>query len=224
MGGIEHKGNKNAGAELVVREYKGAPYTFQGDGWFNATTAAKRYGKVPNEWLRLPETKAYIAALDEISNTGKSRIWQTTKRGNNGGTWLHPKLAVRFAQWLDVHFAVWCDMQIDGILRAPIDSNDSEALSTVSDRTGLFVSAVFSVIRHRLGFPTVYRAFNAAAGSANFRSMTKGQVRMAEPVAQRIANGTATPQDWLLIETGRPATQGERRQAELSFSPGTKPE
>jgi hypothetical protein len=208
---------------LITAEYKGVPYSFQDDGWFNATAAAKRYGKLPNEWLRLPETKAYIAALDEISNAGKSRIWHKTKRGNNGGTWLHPKLAVRFAQWLDVNFAVWCDMQIDTILRGHVGSIDTEELSSVADRTGLFVAAVFSVIRHRLGFGTVYRAFNDAAGAANFRSMTKAQVRLAEPVAQRIANGTAPPGDWLLIESNRPDKQAERRQAELSFSPGNEP-
>ena len=38
-----------------------------------------------------------------------------TKRGQGGGTWLHPKLAVRFAQWLDPKFAVWCDMQINSL-------------------------------------------------------------------------------------------------------------
>jgi hypothetical protein len=211
-------------SELIIAEYRGIPYSFQDDGWFNATSAAKRYGKRPNDWLDLDETQEYIAALNAISNTSQNGIWHKTKRGNNGGTWLHPKLAVRFAQWLDINFAVWCDMQIDGILRGPDISIEAEELSTVADRTGLFLSAVFSVIRHRLGFPTVYRAFNAAAGSANFRSMTKGQVRKAEPVAQRIANGTATPQDWLLIEAGRPDKQVEWRQAELSFSPGAEPE
>lgn len=33
-----------------------------------------------------------------------------------GGTWLHPKLAIRFAQWLDADFAVWCDEQIEHLL------------------------------------------------------------------------------------------------------------
>lgn len=209
---------------LITAEYQGIPYRFRDDGWFNATIAAKRYGKEPYEWLRLDETVEYIAALDAISNPGQNRIWHKTRRGNNGGTWLHPKLAVRFTQWLDVNFAVWCDMQIDQILRAPELPNEADELSTVADRTGLFLSAVFSVVRHRLGFSTVYQAFNAAAGSTNFRSMTKGQVRIAEPVAQRIANGTATPQDWLLIDANRPDKLAELRQAELSFSPGTKPE
>lgn len=38
-----------------------------------------------------------------------------------GGTWLHPKLAVAFARWLDVDFAVWCDLHIDALLRGELD-------------------------------------------------------------------------------------------------------
>ena len=33
------------------------------------------------------------------------------------GTWAHPKLAVFFARWLDVRFAVWCDVMIEDILK-----------------------------------------------------------------------------------------------------------
>lgn len=47
-----------------------------------------------------------------------------TKAGspeNGGGTWLHPKLAVVFARWLDVRFAVWCDLHIDALLRGELD-------------------------------------------------------------------------------------------------------
>lgn len=103
----------------VVAEYEGTVIHFSVDGWFNATTAAARFGKSPHEWLRLPGTVEYLDALTEadVSNTGKSRIWTRSKRGNAGGTWLHPKLAVRFAQWLDVRFAIWCDEQIDALIR-----------------------------------------------------------------------------------------------------------
>ena len=212
--------------DLITAEYKGTPYSFQGDGWFNATVAAKRYGKRTPEWLRLPETKRYLNALCARHEVGKSHFVKATRGGNiaRQGTWLHPKLAVRFTQWLDLEFAIWCDEQIDGILRAPNIANDADELSTVTDRTGLFVAAVFSVIRHRLGFGTVYRAFNDAAGATSFRCMTKAQVRRVEPVAQRIANGTATPQDWLLIETNRSDKQVAQPQAALSFSPGVKPD
>jgi len=38
------------------------------------------------------------------------------------GTYLHPKLAVFFARWLDVRFAVWCDLMIDNILHGNIQT------------------------------------------------------------------------------------------------------
>ncbi|EQB0358694.1 KilA-N domain-containing protein, partial [Yersinia enterocolitica] len=37
---------------------------FSEDGWIDATTAAEKFGKLPNEFLRLPETEAYIQALE----------------------------------------------------------------------------------------------------------------------------------------------------------------
>ncbi len=40
---------------------------------------------------------------------------------NGGGTWAHPKLAVFFARWLDVRFAVWCDLMVDEILRGRVE-------------------------------------------------------------------------------------------------------
>jgi hypothetical protein len=43
-----------------------------------------------------------------------------TKQGGidiGGGTWLHPDLAIVFARWLDVKFAVWCDKQIKSIIQ-----------------------------------------------------------------------------------------------------------
>jgi hypothetical protein len=54
---------------------------------------------------------SWLAALCEMSHTTKRWYLKTSKAtlANGGGTWLHPKLAVRFAQWLDPKFAVWCD-------------------------------------------------------------------------------------------------------------------
>lgn len=111
-------------ARIIPFDYQGQAVTFNADGWINATVAATRFGKVPNEWLRLSSTEEYIEKLASRmaeSNTGKSRITLvTTRRGNtaNSGTWLHPKLAVKFARWLSVDFEIWCDEQIDTLVRA----------------------------------------------------------------------------------------------------------
>jgi hypothetical protein len=103
--------------EIIVSEFGGSVFQFDARGWFNATGAAVAYGKQAPEWLRLPSTMEYLRALGrrygEIPYVEASRA--RVDRG--GGTWLHPKLAVAFARWLDVDFAVWCDEQIDSIMR-----------------------------------------------------------------------------------------------------------
>ena len=107
---------------LITSQYDGQELSFNEQGWFNATQASNRFNKKPNDWLRLPDTQRYIDALikreNQKSDTRLSRItdFVKTKKGNSKlftqGTWLHPKLAVRFAQWLDIDFALWCDEQI----------------------------------------------------------------------------------------------------------------
>lgn len=104
---------------IIKFDFQGQKYSFNTDGWFNAMEAAERFGKKPAEWLRLPETVRYLGAMMEMAEVGKSHFVHTKRGGahGGGGTWLHPKLAVRFAQWLDVKFAIWCDEQIDAIIR-----------------------------------------------------------------------------------------------------------
>lgn len=88
-------------------------FTFRSDGWFNMTKAAQAFGKEMKEWLRLTSTEEYVTALEKV---GFSHLLEA-QRGRTGGTWAHPKLAVRFARWLDDRFGVWCDCVIDDILR-----------------------------------------------------------------------------------------------------------
>lgn len=104
---------------VITRDYQGHVMAYRDDGWFNATAAASKWGKAPAEWLRLTSTIEYLNALKRHqSDMGKTHI---TRKGNSKdfeqGTWLHPKLAVPFARWLDVEFAVWCDAQIDSLIR-----------------------------------------------------------------------------------------------------------
>ncbi len=107
-------------SQLVECQYLGHQITLQSDGWFNATLAAAAWDRRVDVWLKSKDTQEYIAALCEITNTTE-KGYLKTKRGAGGGTWLHPKLAVRFAQWLDPKFAVWCDAQIDTLVRGKDD-------------------------------------------------------------------------------------------------------
>lgn len=114
-------------SKIIKFNFDGSLYSFNMDGWFNATEAAARYGKRPIEWLRLPETERYLSAMMRRAEVGKSHFVKTNRGGaqGGGGTWLHPKLAVRFAQWLDIDFAIWCDEQIDDIIRSGIQAKSN---------------------------------------------------------------------------------------------------
>ncbi len=103
--------------DLVVVDYQGLVVSFSEEGWFNATEAASKFGKRVADWLENAETKTYINILAEFLKVPKKRDLIKANRGKYGGTWMHPKLAVAFARWLDPNFGVWCDLQIDNLIR-----------------------------------------------------------------------------------------------------------
>lgn len=112
---------------LISLAYEGHPITIRDDGWFNATEAAQKWGKRPVDWLRQDETTVYInamaKALGQETKVSQAHFGLATssRGGKSPGTWMHPKLAVAFARWLDPTFSVWCDCQIDDIIRGKQD-------------------------------------------------------------------------------------------------------
>lgn len=113
--------------ELMIKQFDGSNIFFMEDGWFNATSAAKAFGKDVRNWIKLDGVEEYILiVLAELQSArGTAIALQRTDlikifRGspeNGGGTWLHPELAVEFARWLSVKFARWCDKQIKEIIQ-----------------------------------------------------------------------------------------------------------
>lgn len=110
---------------IIQLDYCSNQISVSREAWFNATEIAAMFGKRPIDWLRLPETERYIEALmkREAVKVGNPKVrfshFAKTRRGgclSYRGTWLHPKLAVAFARWCDIDFAVWCDEQITAIL------------------------------------------------------------------------------------------------------------
>lgn len=118
-------------SNIIPIQFEGHSMRFYNDGWFDATTAAEKFGKVPNEFLRLPETESYIQALER--RYGKIPYVKTSRarKDRGGGTWLHPKLAVRFARWLSVDFEIWCDEQIDAIIHNAGYQSDDERIKAI---------------------------------------------------------------------------------------------
>lgn len=122
---------KGHNMNIIKFDFKGHQVGFNDDGWINATEAAKKFNKVPNDWLRLPDTINYIKALQ--SKYGEISYLKTKRGKHDGGTWIHPKLAVRFARWLSIDFEIWCDEQIDKLIRSQkITYTDEQVLAILT--------------------------------------------------------------------------------------------
>lgn len=110
--------------------FNGLPIVFREDGYINMTKALRHFpGKrLDNFWANDTTTEYAVALAKALQgkhwNPSECLLaeWpdaytflvQAKRGGRKGeaGTWCHPKLAVFFARWLDVRFAVWCDLMI----------------------------------------------------------------------------------------------------------------
>ena len=153
---------------VICLEYKGFEVGFSGDGWFNATIAAERFGKCVDHWLKSQETKEYIEALSSHLNTPKRGDLIQTKRGKNGGTWLHPKLAVAFARWLSPDFSVWCDCQIDALIRGTHCHYDRLKARDTAAVSFKFMNEMLKLVRLEVGKETLEHHYQNEAKLLNW--------------------------------------------------------
>jgi len=128
--------------KIQTFEYKSKRITFDfGDGikMVNATQMAKAFGKKIDAFFRLKQTAEYVNVLykslkysrDDNSSLGKIRSYNAENlakyypelikvvRGGIPelqGTWLHEKLALKFAAWLSPEFELWVYDRIHELL------------------------------------------------------------------------------------------------------------
>lgn len=133
------------------------PVSFLDNGYLNATTIANHFGKKVKDYLKTEQTQQYIAALTESLSKGRKILLEQNqlvivKHGGVGnGTWLHPKLAIPFARWLDPKFAVWCDGQIEQILSGSLKPNADSPYGQ-----WLFYGRAFAVLAKLDAFTRLY--------------------------------------------------------------------
>jgi hypothetical protein len=112
--------------QLITAQFGNMSVLFQSDAFINATAIAKQFNKLPKDYLKSERTKEYIESIRRIILIEQNQlvIVKSGSTENGGGTWLHPKLAVDFARWLNSDFAVWCDLQIEKILHSNVAPAD----------------------------------------------------------------------------------------------------
>jgi hypothetical protein len=88
--------------------------------YLNATKTAQNFNKRLDNWKNSSQTIEYIEVLSRTLKISDRDLFIIRKGGNDKesqGTWIHQKLIIFFARWLSADFAVWCDLQIEEILK-----------------------------------------------------------------------------------------------------------
>lgn len=124
--------------DFVLKKWNGKKIHIREDRYVNATDMAKATGKNLENFYQTQETLEYLQVLSKRCNLNicnntkipvisrnitlefviddnKKGLIETFK-GRNGGTYFHPKLALRFAQWCSAEFAVEVDFWLDDML------------------------------------------------------------------------------------------------------------
>jgi hypothetical protein len=102
-----------------IKSYKGRVIRINPDNQYVCLTdMAAANGKLFGNWYQLKGTHDY---LNEFSSSIGIQIddlitTDTSAANEDRGTWAHPKIAIRFAQWCSVKFAIQVDFWIDELL------------------------------------------------------------------------------------------------------------
>ena len=111
--------------KVIAKEYLGNRIEFKiidGNVYANANQMAMGFGgsdKLKN-WKKSENTKKYIEVLEKLLGKNYPTKLILVNQGGKAkeqGTWIHEKLVLNFARYLNVEFELWCDEQIATLIR-----------------------------------------------------------------------------------------------------------
>ncbi|PSR54197.1 hypothetical protein AHMF7605_12020 [Adhaeribacter arboris] len=103
---------------LQVFSYQNNPIAFsQKDSvMINANQMAKPFGKLVSNFTKTEQTQYFIDALCKQYSLKNSEVLLSVNGGSNPGTWMHQKLAIKFAAWLSPEFELWVYDRVEELL------------------------------------------------------------------------------------------------------------
>ncbi len=121
---------------LQIFNYNETPVSFQmgeGDLMINATQMAKNFGKRPVDFLKLDQTKDFLAEYSKVKKITLADLVIVRKGGNASGTWMYEDIALEFARWLSPMFAIWCNDRIKELFRFGLTATEEMLLKAATD-------------------------------------------------------------------------------------------
>jgi phage antirepressor YoqD-like protein len=109
----------------LIKNWNDRAIRIRSDRYVSLTDTAQATGKNLGHWLENKATHSYLNVMSTkvgiptmAQNQGFQALVETRKGGDvsNSGTWGHPKVAIRFAQWCSDEFAVQVDIWTDELM------------------------------------------------------------------------------------------------------------
>jgi hypothetical protein len=102
----------------LIKSWNGRTIRIREDRYVNLTDMAQASGKRFPDWNRLDSSRSYLKTLSAVVQISTTELVRTQQGGTpeNQGTWGHPKVAIRFAQWCSDELAVRVDSWVDELL------------------------------------------------------------------------------------------------------------
>ena len=160
----------------ITRTWNGTPIARRTtDGYVNATAMCKANSKQWNDYWRTDRATEYLEALSTETGIPVSSLCLSVKGGAHQGTWIHPRVAIDLARWLNARFAVWMDgwfmeeleARASQVQEAPPALNPQESLDLIERGYDLLERFGVADDRDRLQFGDMVRNVAArAAGGA----------------------------------------------------------
>lgn len=122
--------------QIQIFQYNENPVSFQmglENRMLNATQMAKSFGKRPVDFLKLDQTKEFLAEFSKVKKITLADLVIVKKGGNDSGTWMHEDIALEFARWLSPMFAIWCNDRIKELLRFGLTATEEMLLKAATD-------------------------------------------------------------------------------------------
>lgn len=102
----------------LIKNWNDRAIRIRSDRYVSLTDMAQASSKLFADWNKLKSTKNYLKTLSSVMQISTTDLLQVIQGGDpqNQGTWGHPKVAIRFAQWCSDEFAVQVDIWTDELM------------------------------------------------------------------------------------------------------------
>ena len=179
--------------------------------YLNATKLALQFGKTKQRLNEFFNSKTFLEYEKAVFKVTKNRDFKTDEKGlkfsikgKYGGTYLHSDLVIVFLRWLNVEFAVMCDMFIkQQIQQAHAEKIEAHAIAKANKLNEEWIKARAEAVTTRNELTDAIKAFCEYAQIQRGEVYKKGKcpyyIKLTTLVYKSLGikkpKGTQTPRD-----------------------------